>query len=257
MQLFQRIFFAAVLAGLAAGLVMSALQQWKVVPLILKAETFENAEQVHDHAVVAHDHASDTPAHDDAVPTTVTAAHAHADNAWAPQDGFERTLYTVLADVLGSIAFAFLLVATAIVVKIDITPRNGLLWGLGGWMAFQLAPAFGLPPELPGMAAADLGARQLWWWGAAIASACAFLLIAKRANPVSFAIATFLLLAPHVIGAPAAPDEPSAVPAHLATAFAASALTVSAVYWLLVGPLIGYFNQLFQNTAPANRSATL
>ncbi|WDR06601.1 CbtA family protein [Devosia rhodophyticola] len=257
MQLFQRIFFAAVLAGLAAGLVMSAFQQWKVVPLILQAETFEATEQVHDHAVVAHEHAPGTPAHDDAVPTTVAPTHAHDENAWTPQDGLERALYTVLADVLGSIAFAFLLVATAIVVKIDITPRNGLLWGLGGWIAFQLAPAFGLPPELPGMAAADLGARQLWWWGTAIASAGAFLLIAKRPNPVSFAIGTFLLLAPHVIGAPVAPDEPSVVPAHLATAFAASALTVSALFWLLVGPLIGYFNQVFQNTAPATRSATL
>ncbi|MEI2612914.1 MAG: CbtA family protein [Candidatus Promineifilaceae bacterium] len=37
-------------------------------------------------------------------------------------------------------------------------------------LAFQLAPAFGLPPELPGMAAADLGARQVWWCGTALAT---------------------------------------------------------------------------------------
>jgi predicted cobalt transporter CbtA len=40
MKLFQRIFFAAVLAGLAAGLAMSAVQQWRVAPLILAAEVY-------------------------------------------------------------------------------------------------------------------------------------------------------------------------------------------------------------------------
>ena len=43
MKLFQRIFFAAVLSGLAAGLAMSAVQQWRVAPLILEAEVYENA----------------------------------------------------------------------------------------------------------------------------------------------------------------------------------------------------------------------
>ena len=40
MKLFQRIFFAAVLAGLAAGFAMSAVQQWRVAPLILQAEVY-------------------------------------------------------------------------------------------------------------------------------------------------------------------------------------------------------------------------
>ena len=245
MKLFQRIFFAAVLAGLAAGLVMSALQQWKVVPLILAAEVYENAEPAHDH-----EHAAAST--DAAAPV---AAHEHDENAWAPQDGFERTAYTVLADILGCLAFALILVAASVVFKIEITVANGLIWGLCGWIVFHLAPAFGLPPELPGMPAADLAARQAWWWGTAISTAAAFLLVAKWRNSPAIAIAAALILIPHIIGAPPQPEEASAVPAHLATAFAASALTVSAVFWLLVGPLIGFFNEMLSRAeAPTARS---
>lgn len=247
MKLFQRIFFAAVLAGLAAGLVMSALQQWKVVPLILAAEVYENAEPAaHDH-----EHAAATS---DTAPVAA-APHQHDEGAWAPQDGFERTAYTVLADILGCLGFALILVAASVIFKIDITTANGLVWGLCGWIVFHLAPAFGLPPELPGMPAADLAARQAWWWGTAISTAAAFLLIAKWRNSIAIAIAAALILVPHIIGAPPQPEAASAVPAHLATAFAASALTTSAVFWLLVGPLIGFFNELLSRAeAPAARS---
>ena len=246
MKLFQRIFFAAVLAGLAAGLVMSALQQWKVAPLILAAEVYENAEPAPEH-----EHAAVTT---EAAPVAAEA-HEHDEGAWAPQDGFERTAYTVLADILGSLGFALILVAASVVFKIEITVANGVVWGLCGWIVFHLAPAFGLPPELPGMPAADLAARQTWWWATAISTAAAFLLVAKWRNSISIAIAAALILIPHIIGAPPQPEEASAVPAHLATSFAASALTTSAVFWLLVGPLIGFFNEILSRAeAPAARS---
>ena len=95
MNLFRRIFFAAVLAGLAAGIVMSGLQQWKVAPTILAAEVYENAEAAapaatHDHGAVA----------EAAAPTAAVPAHEHDEDAWAPQDGAERIFYTVLADIL-------------------------------------------------------------------------------------------------------------------------------------------------------------
>ena len=43
MKLFQRIFFAAVLSGLAAGFALAAVHQWRAAPLILAAEVYENA----------------------------------------------------------------------------------------------------------------------------------------------------------------------------------------------------------------------
>lgn len=230
MKLFQRVFFAAVLAGLAAGLVMSAVQQWRVAPLILAAEEYETAAPE-----VAHSHEAAAPAHD----------HAHDDDVWAPQDGAERIFYTGLANVLGSIGFALVLAAVSVLAGIEITAKNGVIWGLAGFLCLQLAPAFGLPPELPGMPAADLGVRQAWWVATAIATGAGLLAIAKLRNWTGIALAAVLILAPHVWGAPAAPHEPSAVPAHLATAFAASSLFAGAVFWLIVGPLLGWLSERF------------
>jgi len=227
MKLFQRIVFAAVLAGLAAGLGMSALQQWKVAPLIVVAESYETA---------AADHAHDA----------ATPAHTHDAEAWAPQDGLERTAYTLLANVLAAIGFALLLGAVSVLAGIEITAGNGTLWGLGGFIAFQLAPAIGLPPVLPGMAAAELGARQLWWWGTALSTGAGLLAVAKFRNSIGIAVAALLILAPQIVGAPQlAAEHGSALPAELASAYAAAALAVGAAFWLVMGPLLGWISQRF------------
>jgi cobalt transporter subunit CbtA len=236
MKLFQRIFFAAVLAGLVAGTAYAALQQWKVAPLILAAEVFETAapaeaEHSHDAATAEHSHDATAPAHE------------HDENAWAPQNGPERIFYTVLADVLVCIGYALLLAAISVLGGIEITARNGVLFGLAGFISVQLAPALGLPPELPGMAAADLGARQIWWIVTALATGAGIFIIAKRRNWTAIGICAVLILLPQIIGAPVAPEEHGAVPAHLATTFAAAAFAASALFWLTVGPLLGYFNE--------------
>lgn len=234
MKLFQRIFFAAVLSGLVAGLAMSAVQQWRVAPLILQAEVYESAAPEELVAAEAHTHDAATPAHE------------HDEDAWAPQDGPERIFYTVLANVLGSIGFAILLAAVSVLAGLEITARNGIVWGIGGFIALQLAPALGLPPELPGMPAADLVARQVWWIGTAIATGAGMLAIAKLQNWTGIAIGAVVILAPHVIGAPQLSGEhASGVPAHLATAFAANALGTGALFWLIAGPLFGWLNERF------------
>jgi cobalt transporter subunit CbtA len=237
MKLFQRIFFAALLAGLVAGGAMTALQQWRVAPLILEAEVYEQQEAAA--APAEHQHEAGTPAHE------------HDEDAWAPQDGAERIAYTVGADLLAALGFALLLSAASVLTGIDVTARNGVIWGLAGYAVFQLAPAFGLPPELPGMPAADLVTRQIWWVGCAVATATAIFGLTKFRSVPAVVVGIVLILLPHVIGAPPQPDAASAVPAHLATSFAASALGVGAAFWLLLGPLYGYFMERFARTAGA------
>lgn len=238
MKLFQRIFFAAVLAGLAAGIGYAALQQWKVAPLILAAEVYENAAPAEE-AAAEHTHDAATPAHE------------HDEDAWAPQDGAERIFYTVLADILACIGYALLLAAISVLGGIEITARNGVLFGLAGFVSVQLAPALGLPPELPGMAAADLGARQVWWIATALATGAGLFVVAKWRNWTAIGICAVLMLVPHIVGAPLPPEEHGAVPAHLATSFAASAFAASALFWLTVGPLLGYFNERFARVPAA------
>lgn len=230
MKLFQRVVFAAVLAGFAAGLGMSALQQWKVVPLILAAESYEATAPAHEHADAA----------------AASDAHTRDAEAWAPADGLERTAYTMLANVLAAVGFALLLAAVSVLAGIEITAGNGVVWGLGGLLAFQLAPAVGLPPGLPGMAAAELGARQLWWWGTALSTGAGLLAVAKFRNSIGIAVAALLILAPQIVGAPQlAGEHGSAVPAELASAYAAATLAVGAALWLVMGPLLGWLNQRF------------
>ena len=227
MNLFGRIFFAAILAGLTAGCAMAAVQQWKVAPLITAAEAYE--------LVVPH---AQPAAEDDEHQQPQAQEPVAAD--WAPQEGAERIGYTVLADLLVSMGFGLVLLAVSVLSGLPLTARNGLLWGLGGFFAFHLAPAFSLPPELPGMPGADLLARQVWWWATVLLTGGGLLLVGRYRNGLAMGGAAVMALVPQVIGAPPSPDVPSAVPAELATAFAASSLMAAAVFWLILGPLAGH-----------------
>lgn len=232
MKLFQRIFFAAVLAGLVAGIAMTAFQQWRVAPLLLEAETYETAEA----APMA------MPA--DATAAEPMPASHDAAEAWAPQDGAERIAYTVLANILGALGFAFALAAISVLVGIPITLANGVLWGLGAFIAVQLAPAAGLAPGLPGMPVIAPGPRQLWWLFAVVSTGAGLLLVARFRNSTAIGAAVVLLLLPHIIGAPAPSPDPSTVPPGLALTFAYNAMAASALFWLTCGPLLGWFSEL-------------
>ncbi|QDZ09370.1 CbtA family protein [Devosia ginsengisoli] len=247
----RNLFAAALLAALCAGLITAAIQHFRVTPLILHAETFEG-EGGHSHGAEAvaadHEHAEGTADH---THDAVAATEAEPEE-WAPADGFERTAYTTLATVLAAAGFALVIGAVSMFAGLPITFANGFLWGIAGFVTFSLAPAYGLAPELPGMPAADLAARQVWWVGTALSTGAACLLLAKTRAGWAFAVAIALVAIPHIIGAPAAPDEPSAVPAHLATEFAAITLGTSLVFWLILGTVFGKLNDVF-----AARSATV
>ena len=238
----RNLFAAALLAALCAGLVTAAIQHFRVTPIILHAESFEG-EGGHSHgaeAVADHVDAPGTPAHThDVVATTEAAAEE-----WAPQDGFERTAYTTLATVLAAAGFALVIGAVSMFANIPITFANGFLWGIAGFLAFSLAPAYGLAPELPGMPAAEVLPRQIWWVGTAVATSGAILLLTKIRAGWAFAVAAALVVIPHIIGAPIAPDDPSAVPAHFAAEFAAITLGTSLIFWLLLGSLFGKFSDV-------------
>src|SRR5690606_19892828 len=98
MTIFRNVVFVAALAGLFAGLVMTAMQTAFTVPLILEAEAYEGAG--------AEEGAATEEAHDH----DAAAGHSHGDEAWMPADGLERTFYTALAAVVTGIGFALLLV---------------------------------------------------------------------------------------------------------------------------------------------------
>ena len=228
--MFRNLFTAAVVAALCAGLVFTLIQQTRLTPLIVAAESFEGAPEAHAHEgeVAPHTHEEGT------------SAHSHGDDEWMPQDGFERAGYTVLANLLAATGFALVIGAVALLAGLPISGRTGLLWGIGGYAAFSLAPAFGLPPGLPGMAVADTLARQVWWWGTALATGAALLAVARWRTAWAVGLAVALIALPHVIGAPQPPDEATAVPANLAANFAAAVLFANAVMWVVLGGVFGF-----------------
>lgn len=208
--MFRRLLATALIAGFAAGIVLSVAQQAWVVPLILEAENFE---------------------------TAGATAHGHP---WAPEDGVERTLFSLLANVLNGVGFALLLGAAIMLSGRTVDWRQGLLWGLAGFVAFGAAPALGLPPDPPGVDAGALGPRQAWWLGAAAATALGLWLLALTKRRALKALGVLALVAPHVIGAPPVDVHGGPVPPELVNEFIAASLVTTGVFWLALGGVSGH-----------------
>lgn len=220
MTLFRTIVFAAALTGLVAGLAMTLMQSFATVPLILEAEAYEQAAPTHAHA-------------------PGTGAHDHGD-AFAPADGIERTAFTAAANILTAIGFALVLTAASELAGGITSWRQGLLWGLSGFAVFTLAPAIGLPPELPAMPAADLGARQLWWVATAAATALGLAAIVFGRTPAFVLFGLVCLVVPHLLGAPQPPSDASPIPDALHRRFIVATVTSSLIFWMLLGSLAGF-----------------
>lgn len=242
MSTFRSIVFSSVIAGFIVGLIVTVAQQFGTVPLILKAEVFEKAAETHQHDAAAtpqaaapgHDHAShDHAGHDH-------ASHDHGAEAWEPRDGFERNAYTAAANVLNAIGFALLLAGFFAVrsgAGASVAWHEGLLWGLAGFVVFTVAPGLGLPPELPGVPAAPLLSRQIWWPAAVLATASGLALIVFRRSVPAAVAGVILLTLPHLIGAPELEHVETNVPSSLSHQFVVAVTVTSLVFWSLLGGL--------------------
>jgi len=233
MAAFRAIVFASALAGLIVGVVVTLAQQFGTVPLILRAEVYEQAAA----ATAGTGQPSAAPAGDH--------DHEHAAAAWAPANGFERNALTALFNVLDWIGFGLMLTGLLVLLGRPVTWREGFLFGLGGFAAFVLAPGLGLPPELPGVPVAALTPRQIWWLATALVTAGALLLIAFRPSPLAAALAILLIAAPHLIGAPTPEQASTNVPDALAHRFMVAVTLTTLLSWSLLGGLTGYLYQRF------------
>jgi cobalt transporter subunit CbtA len=223
MAVFRRLVFVAICAGLLSGIFAAAAHQIATVPVILKAEAYEKAAE-----------------------RATAEAHEHTAAAWEPENGAERTAYTLLADVLAGIGFALLLAAGLMLRGGETTWRQGLFWGLAGFATFTIAPGLGLPPEVPGTEAAPLLERQLWWLATAISTGSALALLAFTRRPSWAILAVTLIVLPHLYGAPRSAEHAAATPEALAHSFVVAVTVVSFLFWLMLGASTGYFYRLFQ-----------
>ncbi|TIQ80424.1 MAG: cobalt transporter [Mesorhizobium sp.] len=234
MTLFRNVVFIAAIAGLVAGVVLACMQAYATVPLILKAEVYEQAGggHTHDHGLAPA--APGGNAMSSAVPAEAATAE---EEGWAPADGFERFAFNVVANVVTGIGFALTLVAASEFAGGIGNWRQGLFWGFAGFAVFTLAPNLGLPPELPAMPTADLAQRQIWWTATVVATAAGLGLLAFRKSLPLAVIAVALIVAPHIVGAPQPENFESPIPEGLHHQFVV-ALT-NLVFWLVLGAVVG------------------
>ena len=222
-RMFTRILTSALFAGAAAGLVIALLQLFFVQPVLLHAELYESGKLVHFGS------SSTVPAHQDV-------------------GGFDavRDGLSVVFTMLVYSGYAMVLVALMSQAEdrgATINGRTGLIWGVAGFVAVHFAPGFSLAPEVPGVAAADVGDRQIWWFATVITAALALWLGAFGKSWSAWGAAVVLLLAPHIVGAPEPAVFTGPVPTEIGAHFAARAFGVGMAAWVLLGCLAGFFWQ--------------
>lgn len=255
----MKMITGAVFAGLAAGLVAVVLQFAFVQELILQSELYESGELDHfavrgaghdamhhgtqdsgDASSLEETSGDDTPKPED--------AHAHdaetGGHHGSEEGALMRNGLSVIFSIFTYVGLGLMLVAGFAFAEtrgIRITARSGLLWGLAGFVAVQFAPAFGLPPEVPGNAAADITVRQIWWISTVVATALGLALIGYGRNWMHWGLAIVAILLPHLIGAPHPGEYWGSAPPELAATYAARTLGVGMAAWLVLGLVAGYF----------------
>ena len=263
-----------ILTGFVAGLLVTGAQLLRVTPLILKAEKYELGQ-----IAVPHTHASIGITHDHVLNGTPLATHMkmealhetqaskhdhsgvthdHSAESWVPENGVERTFFTVVSNIVTGIAFSLMLVAVYLLLGKHVDSNSGLLWGAAGFVVFSAAPALGLPPELPGMTVAALESRIVWWVGTVFSTVIGIGLFTETKTMIPKIVAVTLLAAPHIIGAPHPQLFESFVPAELSAQFVVASLATSAFFWMVLGTATGYFYQrLFLNTSESTATASV
>ena len=204
-EAFRTIGFAAILAGLLAGALVTLLQGVWVEPLIRAAEAFEAAEQ---------------------------------ELGWAPGAGLPRWSLTALANLVLGAGAGFLLAGS-----LGLARRSGwqagLIAGLVAYAAVVAAPALQLGPALPGAAAAPLAERQLWWLMTCAGTAAGLTVALLGPRPWALIPALGLVLVPQLVGAPAAPVGEAMLPPVLVTRYTIAVLTSQLAFWAVLGSLTG------------------
>jgi cobalt transporter subunit CbtA len=219
----KRILAAAASAGILAGLLLTAVQQVRIVPVLLEAEAYERSAA-----------AALSPGH-------AESSSGHEHNLHQAADGLERTMLSAASNVSLAVGFALLLGAAMLLSKGTTGWRSGLLWGLAGYAVFFVAPSLGLPPEVPGTETARLTDRQIWWLLTVLCSAAGLSLLAFSRSWAIGILGVILLAAPHLIGAPQPKIHSSAAPAELVSSFVYAAAVTNFVFWLALGGLQGFF----------------
>ncbi len=232
--MFRSLVLSACLIGVVLGLTLTAMQAVGVTPILLAAEQYEVSDDLHVSAGGHHEHEGQ-------------AGYHRGEETWTPADGAERLFYTAVSNIFAGIGFSAILLVIMSQLhergRLVLTAGRGLLVGGLCYLAVFVAPSLGLPPEIPGTAAAALESRQLWWL-ATVAMVAAGLGLLILARGWKRGLGLPLLLVPYVWvptyeGSLFANPDPQVVVAltELHHEFIWASGLTNLVFWLLTGLL--------------------
>lgn len=221
---FRTLVLSAFVIALGAGTLLSLYQALLITPIIVGSEVYE-------------------------VVDVVTSHHQNEGaeiEVWAPEDGIERHSWNFTSNYLLCFAYALILLSM-MSLKAPMSIGKGFFWGGAAFLTIFAAPAIGLPPEIPGMEAAYLEGRQVWWIVTVLFTGIACWMIAFENNYFKV-LALVLIVAPHLLGAPQpeihgfANTDGDAVKALtlLWHKFILQSSIANALLWGLIGTLSGF-----------------
>ncbi len=235
----RKLLIPGIISGIIAGVLLTLVQQFNVIPLILEAETYELESKQHSHA-------NDSQEHN-------TAKSIIQQTEWTPQDGKERTLFTLMTNVLLGIGFSLLLLSLMTAAKFSGW-QSGLFWGLAGFSVFFLAPSLGMPPELPGAIQATLEHRQLWWTATVASTAIGLGLLFLNPAATFRALGIVFIIAPHFFTNSMTITEISSVPEELIKSFIIATSFANILFWIIIGTLNGFLKSRYFESLPMQES---
>ena len=220
---FRNLVLSAVAIAIIAGLFLSLYQHFLITPIILASEVYEVIDP--------------------------TAQGIVED--WRPEEGLERSSFSFMANFLVCFGYALLLL-TAMATKESMKLAQGFIWGIAAYLSLFVAPALGLAPEIPGMEAAHLEGRQIWWLLTVLLTALGLWSIAYQ-GLILKGIGVLLLIIPHLIGAPQperhgfVTTDPEAINTltHLWHHFILQTSIANGLLWLIIGLFAAFLSVKF------------
>jgi len=240
--MFRRIFLTALLAGFLSGSCISIIHEFTTTPIIFHAETFERKGISKEQIVGI----------DKSMPLSLSHNHKKMREIKSmvtqpvPYD-WERAFLSAISNIITGVGFSLILVACFSLCQAKIGGRQGVVWGMAGFGVVSLAPSLGLPPEIPGVFTANLGPRQMWWFICVGATASGLWMLIFRSGIFWIPFGFILIALPHLIGAPHPIQIGGLVPPEIASKFVSASLVTSAIFWLALGWISGFFWKRFES----------
>lgn len=231
----QKLLISGIISGVFAGALLSMVQQFYVLPLILEAESYEIKTIQHSHSDQTHN------------PDQTQQLE------WSPEDGNERSLFTLMTNILLGIGFSLLIITLMTATK-HSGWQSGLFWGLAGFCVFYLSPSLGLPPELPGSINAKLEHRQLWWVATVLSTAIGFSLLFLNPAMTFKIFGVLFIVIPHFFSTTSTIEAVSSVPVELTNSFIISTTFANIFFWCIIGALNGVLKSRYFESGPLQKT---